>query len=117
MDLDLKLENLMDKHTCIAHTCIAARRYGDGPDDELALESDGDYTRSIGYLKFSDYNNGTKDGKASDNLLNNVWYQPEEIFPVDGVPEERDHAFWVPVDDNYLSLAAKLEVILLSIPV
>ena len=93
------------------------QRYGDGPDDELALESDGDYTRSIGYLKFSDYNNGTKDGKASDNLLNNVWYQPEEIFPVDGVPEERDHAFWVPVDDNYLSLAAKLEVILLSIPV
>ncbi|XP_031272291.1 bark storage protein A-like [Pistacia vera] len=86
------------------------QRYGNGPDDELAFESDGDYTRSIGYLKFSDYNNGTKkDNSSSDNLLNNIWYQPEEIFPVYGTPEERQHLFWVPVDKHYFSVAKRLK--------
>ncbi|KAL3532471.1 hypothetical protein ACH5RR_005992 [Cinchona calisaya] len=81
------------------------QRFGDGPNDELALESNGDYTRKIGYLKFSDYNNNTRD----DNLLNNVWFQPEEVFPIDGYPEIRQHAFWIPVNDPYFSLAMKLE--------
>ncbi|RWR77876.1 bark storage protein A [Cinnamomum micranthum f. kanehirae] len=85
------------------------QRYGDGPDDELALESNGDYTRRIGYLKLSDYNNDTKGGIVSENLLNNIWYQPEEIFTVDGYPETRQHAFWVPVDKHYFSIARKLE--------
>ncbi|KAA8534946.1 hypothetical protein F0562_029949 [Nyssa sinensis] len=85
------------------------QRYGDGPSDKLALESNGDYTRRIGYLKFSNYNNGTNNGKSSDNLLNNVWYQPEEIFPIDGIPEARQHAFWVPVNKHYFSIAKKLE--------
>nr|GLL50016.1 bark storage protein A-like [Ipomoea trifida] len=44
-----------------------------------------------------------------DNLLNNVWYQPEEIFPVDATPEERQHIFWVPVDSNYFQIAQSLE--------
>lgn len=87
------------------------QRYGSGPDDELALESDGDYTRSIGYLKFSDYNLSIKKANSSsDNLLNNVWYQPEEIFPVHGTPEERQHLFWVPVDSHYFALAKRLKV-------
>ncbi|XP_022856026.1 uncharacterized protein LOC111377195 [Olea europaea var. sylvestris] len=81
------------------------QRFGDGPDDELAFESNGDYTRKIGYLNFSQYENGTKNGNYSDNLLNNVWYQPEEIFSIDGQPEIRQHAFWVPVDKLYFSLA------------
>lgn len=85
------------------------QRYGEGPKDQLALESNGDYTRTIGYLKFSNYNNDTGTGKFSDNFLNNVWYQPEEIFPKDGDPEVRQHAFWVPVDRRYFSLAQKLE--------
>ncbi|CAA2985232.1 bark storage A [Olea europaea subsp. europaea] len=85
------------------------QRFGDGPDDELAFESNGDYTRKIGYLNFSQYENGTKNGNYSGNLLNNVWYQPEEIFSVDGQPEIRQHAFWVPVDKLYFSLAEKLE--------
>ncbi|XP_047329007.1 bark storage protein A-like [Impatiens glandulifera] len=80
------------------------QRFGDGPQNELALESTGDYTRDIGFLKFSDFNNAT-----SDNLLNNVWYQPEEIFPVDGTPEIRQHAFWVPVNKRYFQLAKRLE--------
>ncbi|EEF48224.1 conserved hypothetical protein [Ricinus communis] len=87
-------------------------RYGDGPDDQLPLESNGDYTRKIGFLDFSDYNNktDTKLGKQSvDNLLNNVWYQPEEIFPVNGVPEVRQHAFWVPVDKHYFKIAKKVQ--------
>ncbi|VVB11231.1 unnamed protein product [Arabis nemorensis] len=79
------------------------QRYGDGIDNELALESAGDYTRDIGYLQFSKYNN------HSDNLLNRIWYQPEEIFPVTGTPEVREHIFWVPVDKSYLDLARKLE--------
>ncbi|XP_022731073.1 bark storage protein A [Durio zibethinus] len=81
------------------------QRYGDGPEDELALESNGDYTRKIGYLRFSDYNNSTKCNTSSENLLNNVWYQPEEIFPVNGIPEQRQHAFWVPVNKHYFALA------------
>ncbi|ANM67906.1 Phosphorylase superfamily protein [Arabidopsis thaliana] len=79
------------------------QRYGDGIDNELALESGGDYTREVGYLQFSKYSNRT------DNLLNRVWYQPEEIFPVTGTPEERQHVFWIPVDKSYLKLARKLE--------
>lgn len=85
------------------------QRYGDGPGDELAFESSGDYTRKIGYLKFSDYNNHTKNGNSSDNLLNNVWYQPEEVFPVTGTPEVRQHAFWVPVDKHFYQVAGKLK--------
>ncbi|CAA7046754.1 unnamed protein product [Microthlaspi erraticum] len=79
------------------------QRYGDGVDIELALESGGDYTRDIGYLQFSKYNN------HSDNLLNRIWYQPEEIFPVTGTPEVREHIFWIPVDTSYLDLAHQLE--------
>ncbi|KAI4332728.1 hypothetical protein L6164_017612 [Bauhinia variegata] len=42
-------------------------------------------------------------------LLNNVWYQPEEIFPVNGTPEVRQRAFWVQVDKTYFEIAKKLE--------
>ncbi|CAH8366519.1 unnamed protein product [Eruca vesicaria subsp. sativa] len=79
------------------------QRYGAGIDNELALEGGGDYTREIGYLEFAKYTNG------SDNLLNRVWYQPEEIFPVTGTPEVREHAFWVPVDEYFLNIARQLE--------
>ncbi|KAL0308595.1 UNVERIFIED_CONTAM: hypothetical protein Sradi_5801800, partial [Sesamum radiatum] len=84
-------------------------RWGDDADDELALESSGDYTREIGFLKFSDYNNITNVSESTDNFLNRVWYQPEEIFSIDGHPEVRQHAFWVPVDTHYLSIAKNLE--------
>ncbi|XP_022961326.1 bark storage protein A [Cucurbita moschata] len=86
------------------------QRFGDGPEDELALESNGDYTREIGFLKFSNFNTvETKNETSLDNLLNNVWYQPEEIFPVDGTPEIRQRVFWIPVDRQYFSAAKKLE--------
>lgn len=81
------------------------QRFGDGPDDLLSLEPFGDYTRDVGYIKFSDYNN-----KTVENSLNNAWYQPEEIFPVYGTPEVRQHAFWVPVNRKYFALAQKLLV-------
>ncbi|XP_010540964.1 PREDICTED: bark storage protein A [Tarenaya hassleriana] len=82
------------------------QRYGDGPEDELSLEAGGDYTRQIGYLQFSDYN--TKN-LSDANLLNRVWYQPEEIFPTTGTPEVREHVFWIPVDPTYLEVAHKLK--------
>lgn len=85
------------------------QRFGDGPDSELAFESDGDYTRKIGYLNFASFNNHTGSGQADQNLLNNVWYQPEEIFPVNGVPEVRQHAFWVPVDKHYFTVSKKIK--------
>ncbi|KAJ7973829.1 bark storage protein A [Quillaja saponaria] len=85
------------------------QRFGDGPDNELALEANGDYTRRVGYLKFANFNNYTKPHKSMTNLLNNVWYQPEEVFPVNGIPEVRQHAFWVPVDNKYFAIARKLE--------
>ncbi|KAK0571666.1 hypothetical protein LWI29_019692 [Acer saccharum] len=86
------------------------QRYGNGPENELPLESNGDYTRTIGFLKFSEYNiNATKHVNSSDNFLNNVWYQPEEIFPVDGTPEVRQHTFWTPVDKHYFQVAKQVE--------
>ncbi|CAN6330974.1 unnamed protein product [Urochloa humidicola] len=92
------------------------QRYGDGPENELGLESNGDYTRKLGNLNFTDYtvvgNNGqpARSVAAGSNLLNAVWYQPEEVFPASsGTPELRRHAFWVPVDARYYELARKLE--------
>ena len=77
----------------------------------MALEANGDYTRNIGYLKFATFTSNISDESSYDNILNNIWYQPEEVFPVDGTPEERQHILWVPVDSQYYELAAKLEVI------
>ncbi|KOM28637.1 hypothetical protein LR48_Vigan561s002700 [Vigna angularis] len=84
-------------------------RHGLGPDDTLPLEDNGDYTRNLGFLKFADFTTNVSDDSSADNQLNNIWYQPEEIFPVDGVPEERQHAFWIPVDSNYYRIAEKLQ--------
>ncbi|KAI7995530.1 Bark storage protein A [Camellia lanceoleosa] len=85
------------------------QRYGDGPEDELSLEADGDYTREIGYIKFANYATNVTECNLHDNFLNNVWYQPEEVFPIDVTPEERQHAFWVPVDSQYFELSKNLE--------
>ncbi|KAL2346923.1 hypothetical protein Fmac_000923 [Flemingia macrophylla] len=71
------------------------QRYGLGPNDTLPLEDNGDYTRELGYLKFADFTSNVSGDSSVDNQLNNIWYQPEEIFPIDGTPEERQHAFWV----------------------
>lgn len=76
----------------------------------LALEAQGDYTRDVGYLKFANYTVNVSDCSSQDNVLNNIWYQPEEVFPVDGTPEEREHAFWVEVDPTYFEISKKLEV-------
>ncbi|KAM6565607.1 hypothetical protein CsatA_024735 [Cannabis sativa] len=39
-----------------AHTALWNwQRYGQGAENELALEANGDYTREVGYLKFADY--------------------------------------------------------------
>ncbi|CAB4288437.1 unnamed protein product [Prunus armeniaca] len=85
------------------------QRFGDGPGNDLSLESFGDYTRKVGHIKFSDFNNKTRNGKSVPNLLNNVWYQPEEVFPVHGTPEVRQHAFWVPVNPKFFAVAKDLE--------
>lgn len=90
------------------------QRFGNGPEDELALEVNGDYSRKIGYLRFADYNNYTKQSKSVTNLLNNVWFQEEEIFPVNGTPEVRQHVFWVPVDKTYFEIARNLKNVKLS---
>ncbi|RRT55949.1 hypothetical protein B296_00023704 [Ensete ventricosum] len=45
-------------------------------------------------------------------LMKNSWasmYQPKEIFPVHGVPEVRQHAFWVAVDKKYCAPSKQLE--------
>ncbi|KAI6681871.1 hypothetical protein NL676_035752 [Syzygium grande] len=84
------------------------QRFGDGPEHELAFESNGDDTREFGYLEFSGYNNVSQNGEGLRNFLNRVWYQREEVFPIDGVPEVRQHAFWVPVDQSYYGLSVKI---------
>lgn len=83
------------------------QRYGDGPDKELALESNGDYTRKLGNLNFTDYSVDKNARSDGGNLLNSVWYQPEEVFPVNGTPEVREHEFWVPVDGYYYDLLSR----------
>ncbi|XP_056690479.1 uncharacterized protein [Spinacia oleracea] len=42
--------------------------------------------------------------------MNRIWYQAEEVFPIDGTPEERQHVFWVPVDAHYFNIAKKLQI-------
>ncbi|EEF45888.1 mta/sah nucleosidase, putative [Ricinus communis] len=84
------------------------QRYGKGPEDELRLEANGDYTREFGYIKFANYTVNVTGCSSYDNLLNNVWYQPEEVFPVDGTPEEREHVFWVSVDPYYFQVSLSL---------
>ncbi|KAF5823912.1 putative adenosylhomocysteine nucleosidase [Helianthus annuus] len=89
-----------------AHSALWSwQRYGNGPENTLPLEDQDDYTRDIGYLNIAEYSTNFR----SDNFLNNIWYQPEEVFPVDGTPEERQHVFWVPVEDVYFNLAKTLE--------
>ncbi|TVU23006.1 hypothetical protein EJB05_32732, partial [Eragrostis curvula] len=86
------------------------QRHGDGPENELSLEAAGDYTRELGFLNFSDYTVGKgANPELAANTLNSIWYQPEEIFPVSGKPEQRQHAFWVPASKRYLAIAKKLE--------
>ncbi|KAJ4950159.1 hypothetical protein NE237_026991 [Protea cynaroides] len=85
------------------------QRYGNGPDDELPLEDDGDFTREYGYLNFGDYTNKTKDDDSTDNFLNNIWYQPEEIFHSEGGPELKNTIFWVPVAQALFEFAKELE--------
>ncbi|XP_061354708.1 bark storage protein A-like [Gastrolobium bilobum] len=84
------------------------QRYGQGPNDSLPLDNGG-LTRKVEYLKFADFTSNASADSTFDNLLNNIWYQPEEILPIDGIPEERQHAFWVPVDSKYYHIARKLE--------
>ncbi|CAJ2636775.1 unnamed protein product [Trifolium pratense] len=81
------------------------QRFGDNSNN---VETSG-FSRELGYLKFSHYNNYTKYSKSVENLLSKVWYQSEEIFPVDGTPEVLQHAFWVPVDKAYFEIARKLK--------
>lgn len=91
-----------------AHTGLWIwQKYGEGENDELPMEENGDYTRDIGYLNFANYL--VPAGKHIDNLLNNVWFQPDEIFPVNGTPEAREHVFWIPVSQSYYELAQKIE--------
>ncbi|KAG5031106.1 hypothetical protein JHK82_014721 [Glycine max] len=85
------------------------QRYGLGPDDTLPLEDNGDYTRELGHLNFANFTSNVTADSPFDNQLNNIWYQPEEIFPIDGVPEVRQHVFWVPVDSKYYHIAKKLK--------
>ncbi|KAJ7519756.1 hypothetical protein O6H91_20G054600 [Diphasiastrum complanatum] len=82
------------------------QRFGQGPNDPLSLEVNGDFTRKLGFLHFGD--NNVPEGSAT-NLLNNVWYQPEEIFPVTGTPEVRQHAFLVQVDPHFYGLSHQLK--------
>lgn len=86
------------------------QRYGDGLTTPLSLESDGDFTRSYGALQIGKYNVPPTNKPANASLLNNVWYQPEEVYAVTGTPEVRAHAFFVKVDKFYYGLAKNLSV-------
>ncbi|KAI6681870.1 hypothetical protein NL676_035751 [Syzygium grande] len=45
----------------------SSMRFGDGPNDKLSLESNGDYTRE-GYLAFANYNNVSPNGFETRGL-------------------------------------------------
>ncbi|XP_020216890.1 bark storage protein A [Cajanus cajan] len=73
-------------------------------------EIDGDFSRKFGNLEFADYSNCSKDFESKNtNLLNKVWYQAEEIYPVNGNPEVSHDIFWVPVDKTYFKIARNLK--------
>ncbi|TKY44613.1 Bark storage protein A [Spatholobus suberectus] len=76
-------------------------------------EQNGDFSKKFGYLKFADYNNCTKDFESNSNLLKKVWYQPEEIFPVNGIPEASHDIFWAPVDKTYFKIASNLKCLVM----
>ena len=89
--------------------CHLMQGYGQG--QKMSYPSNQmETTREIGYLKFANYTANVSDGSSYDNLLNNIWYQPEEVFPINGTPEQREHAFWVSVDPLYFEISKKLEV-------
>ncbi|MED6172807.1 hypothetical protein PIB30_053400 [Stylosanthes scabra] len=88
------------------------QRYGLGPQDKLPFEENGDYTRKYGYLRFANYTNvsGSAENSSYDNFLNNVYYQPEEVFPIDGNnTEQGKHVLWVQVNDTYYNIASRLK--------
>ncbi|KAL6212566.1 hypothetical protein ACLB2K_017784 [Fragaria x ananassa] len=89
-----------------SHTALWTwQRYGHGPEDELPLNS----MRDIGCLNLASYTVNVTAGSSYDNLLNNIWYQSEEVFPIDGTPEQREFIFWVPVDPFYYEISKNLE--------
>ncbi|XP_057862815.1 bark storage protein B isoform X2 [Cryptomeria japonica] len=100
---------IADQKVIVVMTGLAMT-YGQGEDDELAWESNGDYTRDIGYIHFANYSTE----ESCDNLLNNVWFNPDEIFPKNGIPEVREHAFWVNVSETYYNLAEQLQNVTLE---
>ncbi|KAL3498457.1 hypothetical protein ACH5RR_041189 [Cinchona calisaya] len=67
-----------------------------------------DYTRTIGFTNCGEYSKLSGGCTLADNYLNNVWFQAEEVFLIDGAPEDRQHAFWVPIDPHYYKLSKKL---------
>ncbi|KAF9615544.1 hypothetical protein IFM89_029791 [Coptis chinensis] len=83
------------------------QKYGQGPNDALSSEEDGDFTRDYGYLNFADYTSSNDD--THNNFLNNVWFQAEDVFHFDGAPESRDKAFWIPITQSFFEQAKKLE--------
>nr|KYP66957.1 Bark storage protein A [Cajanus cajan] len=73
-------------------------------------EIDGDFSRKFGNLEFADYSNCSKDFEPKNtNLLSKVWYQAEEIYPVNGNTEVNHDIFWVPVDKTYFKIARNLK--------
>ena len=86
------------------------QRYGQGPEDTLPMEGNGVYTRTIGNLNFAKFTSNVSADNSYDNLLNNIWYQREQIFTVDGTPEQWKPALWSPVDRTYYNIATRLLV-------
>ncbi|KAK4791445.1 hypothetical protein SAY86_031858 [Trapa natans] len=71
-----------------AHTGLWTwQKYGDGAGDDLPT--------------------GTKTSRST--TPEQIRGTPEEILPVNGVPEEVQEAFWVPVDRHYLAVSEKLK--------
>ncbi|KAK1417337.1 hypothetical protein QVD17_26464 [Tagetes erecta] len=88
-----------------AHTGLWSwQRYRQGAESKLR-ESNADDRENVSYLKFSDYNVDT----STDNFLNSVWYEHEQVFVIDTKPETIQRTFWVPVDNDYFTLSKKLE--------
>ncbi|KAK4781231.1 hypothetical protein SAY87_017337 [Trapa incisa] len=71
-----------------AHTGLWTwQKYGDGAGDDLPT--------------------GTKTSRST--TPEQIRGTPEEVVPVNGVPEEVQEAFWVPVDRHYLAVSEKLK--------
>ncbi|XP_006833371.2 bark storage protein A [Amborella trichopoda] len=80
------------------------QRYGDGP-QKSSNQSSGKYCERPQYLHFAAFNKPS----SANNLLNNVWFEAEDVFPKIEKHKPDKQVFWIPAHHHYISISGKLK--------